>query len=58
MGSHYKNWKWHYVPDDERIEVAALEVGHATAHDAAIVHGVSRIKAGARYNLYAIWALP
>ena len=19
MGSHYKNWKWHYVPDDERL---------------------------------------
>jgi hypothetical protein len=30
-------------------------VGDATAHDCTVVHGVSRLPSGVRYNLYAIF---
>jgi hypothetical protein len=43
---------------DGRIMCPTRRAGSATAHDCRIVHGVSCLTAGIRYNLYAVYERP
>eukprot|EP00900_Chrysochromulina_parva_P021366 jgi/Chrpa1/3863/Chrysochromulina_OHIO_Genome00001370-RA len=43
---------------DGRIICPTRRAGSATAHDCRIVHGVSCLTAGIRYNLYAVYERP
>jgi len=43
---------------DGRIVCPTRRAGSATAHDCRIVHGVSCLTAGIRYNLYAVYERP
>ena len=42
----------------DRIVCPTRAAGTATAHDCRIVHGVTRLGAGVRYNLYAVYERP
>eukprot|EP00966_Prymnesium_polylepis_P033392 776424-Prymnesium_polylepis.1 len=39
----------------DRLAVPARAAGDATAHDCTLVHAVSRLAAGVRYNLYVVF---
>lgn len=39
----------------DQLAVPARAAGDATAHDCTIIHAVSRLAAGVRYNLYAVF---
>ena len=39
----------------DRLCVPKRAAGDATAHDCTVVHGVSRLAVGVRYNLYAVF---
>ena len=38
-----------------RLAVPTRAAGDATAHDCTIIHAVTRLAAGVRYNLYAVF---
>jgi hypothetical protein len=44
-----------FASEDGRIHSPVRASGDATAHDCTVVHGVTRLAAGVRYNLYAVY---
>ena len=44
-----------FATEHGRMEAPSRSAGDATAHDCTVVHGVTRLASGVRYNLYAIY---
>ena len=47
-----------YALSDGQLFIPTRDTGDATVHDCTVVHGVSRLAKGVRYNFYVVFEMP
>ena len=55
LNDNFVGAKLLFATEHGRMEAPSRSAGDATAHDCTVVHGVTRLASGVRYNLYAIY---